>query len=194
MASRESQGLQIALILFIMITVVLAVTTFVFYRKTEEMVAKVDSAKKAKEAADGLVDQQSFWNQYFMHIIGAQPLEEESLRIVIPSVEGNPEMAKIHADFEKDIVTYGDGLSADKLNYRELPGNLLMQIRKLNESNTDLTVKSNGLVVQRDTDVEAAQEQTKQASDQAQTFKDELAVEREKFNGERDRIKKSTLR
>jgi len=87
-------------------------------------------------------------------------------------------------------VTYGDGLPQEKLNYRELPGNLLMQIRKLNETNTDLTVKSNGLVVQRDTDVEAAQEQTKQASDQAQSFKDELAVEREKFNGELARVQK----
>jgi len=36
MASRESQGLQVALILFVMVTVVLAITTYVYFRKSEE--------------------------------------------------------------------------------------------------------------------------------------------------------------
>ena len=38
MASRESQGLQIALILFVMVTVVLAVTTYLYFRKAEEKI------------------------------------------------------------------------------------------------------------------------------------------------------------
>ena len=188
MASRESQGLQIALILFIMITVVLAVTTFYFYRQAEGMVAKVASSKKAKETADALVQDQSFWNDYLRHVVGAKTLSEAELSVVLPSVEGDPEMAKIQADFEQDIVTYGDGLPQEKLNYRELPGNLLMQIRKLNVSNTDLTVKSNSLVEQRRIDVEAAQEQTKQANAQAQSFKDELAEARVTFKGEVTRV------
>ncbi len=36
MASRENQGLQIALILLVMLTIVLCVSTFVFYRKSDE--------------------------------------------------------------------------------------------------------------------------------------------------------------
>ena len=41
MASRESQGLQVALILFVMVTVVLAVTTYLYFRRAEENVAEV---------------------------------------------------------------------------------------------------------------------------------------------------------
>lgn len=190
MASRESQGLQIALILFIMITVVLAVTTFVFYRKTEEMNAKVAAAKKAKETADALVQDQSFWNDYLRHVVGSKTLSEAELGIVLPSVSGNPEMAQIQKDFEADIVTYGDGLPQEKLNYRELPGNLLMQIRKLNSTNTDLNVKSKALADQRDADVAAAEQQTQQARSDAQAAADDLAVQRENFNGELARVQK----
>ena len=36
MASNENQGLQISLIVFVMLTIILSVTTFVFYRKFEQ--------------------------------------------------------------------------------------------------------------------------------------------------------------
>jgi hypothetical protein len=42
--ARENQGLQIALIIFVMLTIVLAVTTFLFYRKSD------DALKAAKDA------------------------------------------------------------------------------------------------------------------------------------------------
>ena len=42
MASRENQGLQIALILFVMVTIGLAVTTFVFYKKAQEQSGEVE--------------------------------------------------------------------------------------------------------------------------------------------------------
>ena len=39
MASSENQGLQIALIIFVMLTIILSVTTFLFFREYEEAVA-----------------------------------------------------------------------------------------------------------------------------------------------------------
>ena len=36
MAARENQGLQIALIIFVMLTIVLIVTTFLFFRNYQE--------------------------------------------------------------------------------------------------------------------------------------------------------------
>jgi len=97
MAKRESQGLQIALILMFMVSVVLAITTFVAYRKAEEATAKAKAADEAKQAAEDLVQQQSFWNSYFKHIVGAKTLSEAELKVTIPSVEGvrivDPEQA-----------------------------------------------------------------------------------------------------
>lgn len=188
MASRESQGLQIALILFVMITVVLAVTTFVFFRKTEEMAANVKSANKAKDDAQGLVDQQSFWNQYFMHIVGAKMQDEDAFKALLPSVEGDETMAAIHAAFLQDTGTYGGGLDPDKLNYRDLPGILLTEIRKLNSSNTALSKDQKALQEKRNLDVAAAEKLTKEANDQTQLTKDELATSREQWNSDVARI------
>ena len=49
--ARENQGLQIALIIFVMLTIVLGVTTFIFFRKYDEEVLKSkDSLAKADTA------------------------------------------------------------------------------------------------------------------------------------------------
>ncbi len=37
MARRESQGLQITLIIFVMLTVILAVTTYIFWSQSENL-------------------------------------------------------------------------------------------------------------------------------------------------------------
>jgi len=49
--ARENQGLQIALIIFVMLTIVLGVTTFLFYRQYDEADAKAkQNDKKATDA------------------------------------------------------------------------------------------------------------------------------------------------
>lgn len=44
--ARENQGLQIALIVFVMFTIVLGVTTFIFYRQYEEASIKAEKAQQ----------------------------------------------------------------------------------------------------------------------------------------------------
>ena len=56
MASRESQGLQIALILLVMLTLLLAVTTFLYYRKSEERGKELAEAKANELAAKTTFD------------------------------------------------------------------------------------------------------------------------------------------
>jgi hypothetical protein len=47
MAARESQGLQITLIIFVMLTIILSVTTFIFYGNSKDYRKQADEAKKA---------------------------------------------------------------------------------------------------------------------------------------------------
>ncbi len=73
MASRESQGLQVALILFVMVTVVLAVTTYLYFRRAEENVGKyLAKAEEAKREKDTTMKLQ-FENQVLKHILGLRP-------------------------------------------------------------------------------------------------------------------------
>ena len=51
--ARENQGLQVALIIFFMLTIILGVTTFIFFRQYEEADKKAGSPDKAVEAKSG---------------------------------------------------------------------------------------------------------------------------------------------
>ncbi len=186
MAKRESQGLQIALILFVMITVVLAVTTFVFYRKTEQMAGEVDAAEQAAKSANDSADQENFFNQYLKHIVGAKTLSEAELNVIVPSVEGDEEMAAVHASYQQDMGTYGEGLPQEKLNYRELPALLLQAIRKLNIATTTMSLDNNNLIAERDRIKVDSQKTIDIANSEKQKAVDELETERETFNTDRD--------
>src|SRR6185436_8051524 len=55
MAARENQGLQIALIIFVMLTLVTSVTAYFFFRNLEEEQARTTEAnKKADTATKGM--------------------------------------------------------------------------------------------------------------------------------------------
>ncbi|MDA1054262.1 MAG: hypothetical protein O3C40_27775 [Planctomycetota bacterium] len=194
MAKRESQGLQIALILFVMVTVVLAVTTFVFYRKTEEMAAEVAKAEKARDEASAFGEQQSYWNQYFMHILGAKPLEDAALAIVEQSVEGDEAMAAVRKSFLADVKTYGEGLPPETVNYRDLPANILQAVRKLNTSNTGWSEDNKLLVDERDRtkadsikEIDLARQGERAAQDELATLRDQFIADRTKLTDDQQK-------
>lgn len=188
MAKRESQGLQIALILFVMITVVLAVTTFVFFRQAEQMAKEVAAAEKKAEDAKAFGETQSYWNQYFMHILGAKPLDPAAFEIVLQSVEGDEAMAGVHASFESDVKTFGEGLPEETVNYRDLPPNILQAVRKLNTANTGLLESNNQLIAERDQmradslrEIDLARTGQKAAEDERSSAQEDFTTRREEL-------------
>ncbi|MFV1964786.1 MAG: hypothetical protein ACC628_05145 [Pirellulaceae bacterium] len=141
MASRESQGLQVALIIFVMITVVLAVMTFVFYRKGEQLNKTVADARGKEKTAKESYDTENFKVQYLKHILGASPLSEAELNLVTQSILGDPDMKGIDDLYQQHMSTYGEGLPNEKLNYRDVLPNLLMALRQRNVDNTALAAE-----------------------------------------------------
>jgi hypothetical protein len=189
MANRESQGLQIGMILLFMMTIALGLATYFFYGQSQTAAKKEKAADDAKKTAEAARDDQIYFNQYFAHITGAAPMTEAELNVVIPSIEGNPEMAAIHAAYLQDMDTYGEGLPDEKMNYRELPANLLQAIRKLNTANTELSLQANQLIAERDQNLQVQ----KKRADDAEVSRDSAVTEKEtlaaQFTKDRDRIK-----
>jgi uncharacterized protein YpmS len=76
MAARENQGLQISLIIFVTLTVLLSLTTFVFFRnyQNEQQRAK-ESEKRAMDAQQAQTAMGDERNQ-LMQYIGFQPTEK----------------------------------------------------------------------------------------------------------------------
>ena len=68
--ARENQGLQIALIVFVMLTLILGVTTFVFYRQWDQEKGKAVAADQEKsKVAKDLTAAQEDLLQFFSGLI-----------------------------------------------------------------------------------------------------------------------------
>lgn len=190
MASRESQGLQIALIIFVMVTVVLAVTTFVFYRKSEELrKAVADAQGKEKAARDGQ-SAENFKVQYLKHVLGAARLGDAEFKPVRDSVVADPEMKIIDDQYQQNMKTYGEGLSPDKLDYANLLPNMLNALRARNVANTNLSEQVNQLNQEKTKLQEDENKRTQEAVAGLQKAKDDLASQTKQFEDDRQKLAK----
>ena len=190
MASRESQGLQIALIIFVMVTVVLAVTTFVFYRKSEELrKAVADAQGKEKAARDGL-NAENFKVQYLKHVLGAERLGDAEFKPVRDSAIADPQMKVIDDQYQQNMKTYGEGLSPDKLDYANLLPNMLNALRERNVANTELNDKVNALTQEKTQLQQTENARTKEAIAGLQKAKDDLASQTKQFEDDRLKLAK----
>src|SRR5208337_4148061 len=90
--ARESQGLQVLLIVFVMLSVVLGVSLYLYVKKADE-------ATKAAVAADGLQKQAQQATE-------AAQKERDTLKKLI----GYPERSTddIEKQFSEDMQTYGN--------------------------------------------------------------------------------------
>ena len=129
MAARENQGLQIALIIFVMLTIVLIVTTFVFfnsYKEGQERIKTLEADNNTKSEA------------------ARQALEESS------KIRGllDPKLDKTEAVDEaskQDFEKYGKGLAEADQNYRALVEHVNKQLVAANTSITDITAQKKEL-------------------------------------------------
>lgn len=188
MASRESQGLQVALILFVMVTVVLAVTTYLYFRRAEENVqrylAKAEEAKREKDATMKL----QFENQILKHILGCERKTEAELTSIKQGLGGNKQIEQILADYDKHMKMYGAGYTGQDLSYTTLPGHLITAINARNKNLVDADAVAKSLEREREQIRVAETARATKAEQSLATVQTDAAAEREKFNTERTRI------
>ena len=188
MASRESQGLQIALILFVMVTVVLGVTTYMYFRKSEEKIKEADAAKaETKQKVDQLVGMENE-NQALKHMLGAEPKTKEQFEDLKKALASNAAMQNVITNFEQDMDRFGAGLQADRLNYRGLPEKLVTTLTELNAKVADTTTGMKLLEGKHAKDLEAERLRTAQAEDRFTKQAADYASARKIFNDERARV------
>ncbi len=188
MASRESQGLQVALILFVMVTVVLAVTTYMYFRRAEENVqrylAKAEEAKREKDATMKL----QFENQILKHILGYDRKTEAELTSIKQGMGGNKQVEQILADYDTNMKMYGAGYTGPDLSYTTLPKHLISAINARNKDIVDAGTVAKSLEREREQIRAAEQARAAKAEQSLDAVQTDLASEREKFNAERTRI------
>ncbi len=171
--ARENQGLQIALIIFVMLTIILGVTTFIFFRQYEE--AELRAQQESEKAAQN--------NTTLRNI---QTQNDELKRLI--GVDASKGLDEILNDFNTDMQTYGGNFPDEARFYRPLVQYLAKTISDKNvelvgfkDELDDLKGKYAEREASKDTQIQTLQ----QAADEAGK---ELAQEQRKFKNDRTEI------
>jgi len=170
--ARENQGLQIALIVSVMFTVILAASTYYCYRQWDDAETKAqsnpaDAAKKAQEAAKLAGD-------------------VSKLKKAIGLTEQETVDA-FDAMFQEDIGKYGAAYAEEDRVYRRLLAKMQETINERNAALADSKSQIEDLHAQ----IKVFEANKQPQIDDFQKARDaaaqDLAAEREKFNADRER-------
>lgn len=139
MAQRgEGQGLQIAVISFAMLTIILAITTYVFYAQAAS--AKKDVEAKTKALADKQLENNKLGYRVaaMQYALGLKDVTKEQLEVAKNSAGGDDADVKdLLEKFDADIALVGDQVAPESRNYRTFTTSLLTALAKKNASAAD---------------------------------------------------------
>ncbi|MGY8771443.1 MAG: hypothetical protein ACKVH8_23770 [Pirellulales bacterium] len=159
MASKDSQGLQIAVILLVLLVVGLGVTTFVFKSAYDKATIAEASAQQAKAAESSRVT--------------TLLTERNALKVMIGHTDETP-MEEVQTAFDADMKSFVDEEGIDPLlmvqNYRTLPKNLHFAMVKSDAEEA----KTSELLTAKSAELTAAKQQ---ASADKVKFNGQLAAE-----------------
>jgi hypothetical protein len=171
--ARENQGLHIALIIFVTLTLVLGVTTFIFFRKLEE------STIKAKAEADRASTEKN----------NADKVQKDNLELKrMMGVEATANLDTINEDFNKQMTTYAGNFEEASRVYKKVVEYLDGVVRKKDATIADLEVKLQDEKNRNEIREQIKDPQIAEHKKAAEAAEADRASEREKFNQDRQTI------
>jgi hypothetical protein len=173
MASSENQGLQIALIIFVMLTILLSVTTFMFFREYQEADERSRSDKEATTNAQKAMREAVTEMEKVKEFIGVSP---------------QAKLDDVRQTLDEDMKKYAATAPDESKFYHPA---LEFLSKTLDERTAELVAAR--LTIQQEKDerekVESAkQKQVAEAEDHARKAEADLAEAKTQFDSERKRM------
>jgi len=167
MAQRgEGQGLQIAVISFAMLTIILAITTYVFYAQASS--ASKDVEAKTKQLNDRQTENNKLLYRVtaMQYVLGLGDVTKEQVDIAKSKAGGDDaEVTRVLDNFASDMALVGDQTTPDgPRNYRTFVTVLLSAVAKKNASIADAMDQLRKMQQQMDAAVAAAKQRADTAS------------------------------
>jgi hypothetical protein len=188
MASRENQGLHIALILLIMFSVLLCVISYVFYSKSESRRVTAEDAQNRLAQAQKDLQTANFKVQTLTYMINGGSKTLKQIKDDLANIPGGGDtndatMAQLTKNFQDNMLLYGapDQETESSRNYESLPTFLLARVRDLNQQLTDLRRTENELNAQKTQLEQTSAERSQKFEDAANQARQDLEAERTKF-------------
>ena len=187
--ARENQSLQIGLIVSIIVTILLLVTTVIFFRSSQTQYDRAESAEASAQSNQAAAAKSEFQNQALKYMIatGAPTKSEiDEFLANIPNAE-DEELKAIREAFEQDMALFGTQYSENR-NYQKLPDYLLTTIRDLNQQLSQRDAEVKKLTAEKEHIQKDAAARIQKAQDGLQTALTDLTNERNTFNQDRQRL------
>lgn len=187
MAARENTGLQAALIIFVMLTIGLSISTYMYFRAAEES-EKSDIAKSVqiKDQNDKYVklDQEA---RALKYMLGYETqLTEQDFNGMVLGLT-NSAITTIAADYAKDMTMYGKGI--ERPNYRTVPAELLKVIKAKSDELVTVTDEQKKLAAQLESVRKEREDGIQKAVAAQQASAADLTKRTAEFETERGRMK-----
>ena len=124
MAKRESQGMQIALILLVIATVVLCIATYFFWSQGQKAQKQADSFRESSQQNERNLSAKVAENQTLKKYIGFDP--------------NSTNMDEIDQSYNEAMLLYGQSVPEGDRNYKNLPAHLATTIKAKNAQINEL--------------------------------------------------------
>lgn len=185
-APRESQGLQIAVIIFAVLTIILAVTTYIFYAQSETARKDMEAAKAATATKEAERAAAFYQNQVLKFVIGHGGIDRETAMTAKPP-GGDPVVDEILRNFDTHMAMYAQQVGEQgATNYVVLPSYLLGIITNKQVAMVDSSEETKRVQTKSAQDIAAEKASTKVAEDAQAKAQSDLAAQTQTFNTDRE--------
>jgi type II secretory pathway pseudopilin PulG len=183
MAQRDGQGLQIAVIVFAMLTIILAITTYVFYAQSQtaqkDLDAKTKSLNEKQNENNKLLGRVTAMN----YVLGLKGVTKQDVDLAVSRAGDDADVKEILDSFDKDMALVGGEQVAPDgpRSYRTFVSSLLAALGKKNASVSDANDQARKAQKDKDDAEKAALARAEAAEGLAKTAADTYKTESEKF-------------
>ncbi len=180
MASSENQGLQITLTIFILLSIVMMVTAFMFFRNWDEARDRATADASARQKAEADLRKATEEIDQMREMIGSGAAAAAG-----PTPEGGtPAAAGIEAlqqNFDGDMQKFAATLPEDKRRYRDALEALSDELATVNQRLKEELDRTKDLMEKHEAREKAKDQQIQEHVAAVQAAKADLAGERAKF-------------
>lgn len=140
MAQREGQGLQIAVISFAMLTIILAITTYVFYAQSQTANKDLQAARKQVSELTATNNKLTYRALAMKYALGGGEVSKPEVDVAASTAGEDAEAKAVLDNLAADMALVGDQAAPQgPQNYRTFVSVLLTSLARKNASLADLS-------------------------------------------------------
>src|SRR5690349_414780 len=181
MAKREGQGLQIAVIIFAMLTILLAVFTYVFFAQSQTAHKDLESKNKQLADAQSNLSKANARVTIMKAALGVGDVTPADVDLAKGQAGDDPEIKQVMDQFATDMALIGDQVPDGTKSYRTMMTVLKTSLEKKNASASDAITQSKEMQEAKDKAVAAEAARAQVAVDSSDKAKEDYKKEREEF-------------